>query len=152
MRATRLVVIFHSRLGAPVFPSASVASSRRIRSRPVPLYRPKLSVPETLKPFLAQVAPGGDAFPEEREAAELAARLDELGERLRKDASADASFLLAPAFRAAGFGLRGDHGRRIPRSASFERKGWRGRPWTRARSPGSSAASGGYREVTPPSS
>ena len=64
-------------------------------------YRPKLSVPESLKPFLEQVAPGKDGFPEEAEAAQLAARLAELGERLRKDPrdGAAADFLLEPAFK-----------------------------------------------------
>jgi Flp pilus assembly protein TadD/peroxiredoxin len=46
-------------------------------------YRPKLRAPERLEPFLKQVAPGADAFPEEKEAAALEARLHELAERLR---------------------------------------------------------------------
>jgi hypothetical protein len=55
-----------------------------------------------LEPFLPYLMPGGDAFPEEKEAAELAARLAELGARLRDDPrrALDVSdFLLAPAFR-----------------------------------------------------
>ena len=44
-------------------------------------YRAKLKPPEALRPFLDHVEPGRDAFPEEREAAELQARLDELVRR-----------------------------------------------------------------------
>ena len=65
-------------------------------------YRPKLAVPEALAPFLRDLTPGGDSFPEEREAAELSARLAELGARLRDDprrAADVAGFLLAPEFR-----------------------------------------------------
>ena len=50
---------------------------------PLAYYRPKLAVPETLQPFLKQLEPGSDSFPEEREAAELGARLAELGIRLK---------------------------------------------------------------------
>jgi len=38
-------------------------------------YRPKLRTPDVVEPFLPSLAPGGDAFPEEKEAAELAARV-----------------------------------------------------------------------------
>ncbi|HEU0108609.1 MAG TPA: FG-GAP-like repeat-containing protein, partial [Vicinamibacteria bacterium] len=57
---------------------------------------------EVLEKFLPYLTPGGDSFPEEKEADELAARLAELGARLRKDPrrAADVSlFLLAPTFR-----------------------------------------------------
>jgi tetratricopeptide (TPR) repeat protein len=65
-----------------------------------PAYRPKLRTPETLERFLPYLAPGADAFPEEKEAAEVAARLAELGARLRKDPRrADVEALLAPTFR-----------------------------------------------------
>src|SRR4029079_3316372 len=53
-------------------------------------------------PFLASLAPGSDSFPEEQEAAELAARLAELGRQLRTDprhAADGAGTLLAPTFR-----------------------------------------------------
>jgi len=66
------------------------------------VYRPKLRTPEALEPFLPYVTPGGDSFPEEKEAAELAARLAELGTRLRQDprrATEVPAFLLAPEFR-----------------------------------------------------
>ncbi len=66
------------------------------------VYRPKLRTPETLERFLPYLTPGGDSFPEEKEADELAARLAELGARLRKDprrAREVSQFLLAPTFR-----------------------------------------------------
>ena len=64
-------------------------------------YRPTLRAPETFEPFLRHLAPGDDAFPEEKEAAELRARLDQLGERLRRNprAADAATFLLAPEFK-----------------------------------------------------
>jgi len=65
-------------------------------------YRPKLRVAEALEPFLRHLTPGGDSFPEEKEAEELAARLAELSARLRENprrAADVADFLLAPGFR-----------------------------------------------------
>jgi hypothetical protein len=65
-------------------------------------YRPKLRTPEALEPFLPHLTPGGDSFPEEREAEELAARLAELGTKLRQSprrAADVVDVLLAPAFR-----------------------------------------------------
>jgi len=55
-----------------------------------------------LEPFLPYLTPGGDSFPEEKEAEELAGRLAELGARLRKEprrAMDVSDLLLAPAFR-----------------------------------------------------
>jgi tetratricopeptide (TPR) repeat protein len=88
MRVARLA-------GSTVLALAALA----LRSLAADVYQPKLAVPEVLKPFLEQVAPGNDMFPEEREAAELGARLDELGARWRKDPGADLGLLLAPGFR-----------------------------------------------------
>jgi Flp pilus assembly protein TadD/peroxiredoxin len=71
-------------------------------SRPVATYRPTLKVPESLEPYLRHVAPGLDSFPEEKEAADLSARLAELGRRLRANpagAAEAAEFLLAPDFK-----------------------------------------------------
>jgi Tfp pilus assembly protein PilF len=68
------------------------------------VFRPKLKPPESVEPFLNQLAPGGDAFPEEREAQELQARLAELGARLRESherAAGVADWLLAESFRGA---------------------------------------------------
>ena len=65
-------------------------------------YRPKLRTPDVVAPFLPSLTPGGDAFPEEKEAAELAARLAELGRRLRANprrAGDVVDLLLAPTFR-----------------------------------------------------
>ncbi len=65
-------------------------------------YRPALRPPEVLEPFLPYLAPGADAFADEKEAAALGARLRELGAGLREDprrAADVASLLLAPAFR-----------------------------------------------------
>src|SRR6185503_9609512 len=64
-------------------------------------YRPKLRTPDVVEPFLPSLAPGGDAFPEEKEAAELAARLAELGRRLRGHPrrAVEVADLLAPTFR-----------------------------------------------------
>src|SRR5206468_9417527 len=75
--------------------------------RPAPsaeraFYRPKLKGAEALEPFLRHLTPGGDAFPEEKEAEELAARLAELGATLRQGpdrAAQVADLLLAPGFR-----------------------------------------------------
>ena len=83
MRATRLVVIVVA-AWVPGPPLRVRGLFERIRSRRGPLYRPKLVVPEALQPHLDQVAPGHDAFPEEREASELAAILQRLGEGLRR--------------------------------------------------------------------
>jgi Tfp pilus assembly protein PilF/peroxiredoxin len=66
------------------------------------LYRPKLAVPDALRPYFEQVPPGRDAFSEEAEAQELAQVLAGLGERLRKhprQAEEAAGSLLAPSFR-----------------------------------------------------
>ena len=65
-------------------------------------YRPKLRTPEVLEPFLPYLSPGGDSFPEEKEADELAARLAELGNGLKADPARRASAtdrLLALDFR-----------------------------------------------------
>ena len=57
-----------------------------------------------MEPFLKQVEPGNDAFPEERTAHELQLRLAELGDRLKRspaEAAGIADWLLAPDFRGA---------------------------------------------------
>jgi tetratricopeptide (TPR) repeat protein len=77
---------------------AATASSGESSSR----YRPKLRTPEALEPFLPHLSPGGDSFPEEKEAEELAARLAELGKALRagpRRAADVADLVLAPTFR-----------------------------------------------------
>src|SRR3954447_10785688 len=67
-------------------------------------YRPKLAVSESAEPFLKQLEPGNDAFPLERQAAELDARLREWSDALRagRDRAADLTKgLLDPGFRGA---------------------------------------------------
>jgi Tfp pilus assembly protein PilF/peroxiredoxin len=68
------------------------------------VFRPKLKAPESVEPFLKQLEPGNDSFPEERTAHELQLRLAELGDRLKRspeEAAGIADWLLAPAFRGA---------------------------------------------------
>ena len=67
-------------------------------------YRPELAVSEALQPFVTQLEPGGDAFPLERHAKELEARLRELSDALRGgglQATAAVNRLLDPDFRGA---------------------------------------------------
>src|SRR5205085_10810813 len=67
-------------------------------------YRPKLAVSETAAPFLKHLEPGSDAFPLERQALELEARLRELSDAFRAGRSRAGSItreLLDPAFRGA---------------------------------------------------
>jgi tetratricopeptide (TPR) repeat protein len=67
-------------------------------------YRPRRGVPPTLEPFLSQVSPGQDAFPEEKEAEELGRRLQELGAALRQSPGRSgeaAQRLLAPDFKGS---------------------------------------------------
>src|SRR5262249_8039852 len=71
------------------------------RSHPDP-YPPQLRPPASLESILKQLTPGTDAFPEEKEAAELAGRLGELSTllRARPGAAAEAAdLLLAPTFK-----------------------------------------------------
>jgi tetratricopeptide (TPR) repeat protein len=65
-------------------------------------YQPKLRVSPTLEPLLVHVAPGSDAFPDEKEAEELAERLKELSRLLREKpgrARDAVDLLLAPEFK-----------------------------------------------------
>jgi Flp pilus assembly protein TadD/peroxiredoxin len=69
-----------------------------------PSYRPALAPPEVVQPFLKYIEPGEDAFPAERDAAELEARLRQLGDALKAGADRAvrvADSLLAPDFRGA---------------------------------------------------
>ena len=68
------------------------------------VYRPKLAVPEASQPFLKHLEPGDDAFPLEREAQEIDARMGELSRALRAGpapTSALIGSLLDPGFRGA---------------------------------------------------
>ncbi len=65
-------------------------------------FRPPLRLAESLEPFLKDVAPGHDSFPDEKEARELALRLGALGDRLRRSPRAApeaVASLVAPGFR-----------------------------------------------------
>jgi len=62
-------------------------------------YRPQLTTPDWLAPFLEEMTPGSDMFPDERVAGELISLLGELSERLRKGPDHAADVLLAPTFR-----------------------------------------------------
>jgi len=81
---------------------AVVGGTAQVDDRGV--YRPRLSVPETLAPFLKQLEPGNDGLPLERQARELDVRLRELSDALRGggDRAAGATKeLLDPGFRGA---------------------------------------------------
>ena len=84
---------------------AAAAGTGRVaaeQSEPQDTYRPKLAVPETLQPFLEHLEPGNDAFPTERQAKEIEARLRELQNSLRASPARAASvteWLLDPGFR-----------------------------------------------------
>ena len=68
------------------------------------VYQPKLAVPESMQPFLKHLEPGSDAFPLERPAKELEARLGELSSAFRAGATQTASVtkgLLDAGFRGA---------------------------------------------------
>jgi len=79
-----------------------VAGAAQVAEKP--FYRPELAVSETLEPFLKQLEPGTDAFPLERQAQELDARLRELSDALRGDGArvpTVAQRLLDPGFQGA---------------------------------------------------
>ena len=87
---------------APAGDRVLTAQDRAGREVSANAYRPTLARPEFMEPFLEHLEPGTDGFPQEREAAELAARLRELGARLRSGPgrAADLSdWLLAADFR-----------------------------------------------------
>ena len=65
-------------------------------------YHPKYQVPPSLESVLRQLTPGQDAFPAEKEAAELGQRLGELSALLRAHAGlvpGATDGLLAPDFK-----------------------------------------------------
>ncbi len=67
-------------------------------------YRPDLVVSESLQPFLEEMTPGSDLFPDERVAGELIGRLSELGASLKESpdrAARVGDLLLAPSFRGS---------------------------------------------------
>ena len=68
------------------------------------VYRPALTVPDAMAPFLKQLDPGSDAFPMERQAAEIEARLRAMSDAFRAGAARTSGVmreLLDPGFRGA---------------------------------------------------
>ena len=97
--AARLVVISLVAAFAAAAGTGRIAAEQNV---PQDTYRPKLAVPETLQPFLQHLEPGNDAFPAERQAKEIEARLRELQNSLRASPARAASvtdWLLDPGFR-----------------------------------------------------
>jgi Flp pilus assembly protein TadD/peroxiredoxin len=99
---SRLVaLLFLSSVAAPIVGSVSPAQEA---AAPPFYYRPKLRASESLEPFLRHRAPGSDSFPEEKEAQELTARLEEWSAALRRGARPagnSVGLLLAPEFKGA---------------------------------------------------
>ena len=121
--AASAAVSIGSGAAAPAGPEADQSS----------YYRPKLATPELVAPFLKHLEPGSDSFPEEREAAEIAARLTELGDRLKASpdrATSVADWFLAPGFR--GGRLTTPPSRSSPTSTTTATRTWCSR---RERSP-----------------
>jgi Flp pilus assembly protein TadD/peroxiredoxin len=92
-----LLVLFVCTAGAMAQPSEERAVDR---------YRPpKTRVPPSLESVLQHLPAGGDAFPDEKEAEELAVRLAELGTRLRAHSGRAglvvSEWLLAPEFKGS---------------------------------------------------
>src|SRR4029453_10344932 len=84
-------------VGSPGRPPGLPADEPAVRH-----YQAARKAPESLAPVYAQLAPGQDAFPEEKDAAEIAARLDELSGFLRQGRWKEAvESLAAPGFRGA---------------------------------------------------
>jgi len=82
--------------------STALASGLPADEPAVRHYQAARRVPESLAPVYAQLAPGQDGFPEEKDAAEIAARVDELSGFLRQGRWKEAvESLAAPGFRGA---------------------------------------------------
>jgi hypothetical protein len=85
-----------------LFMCTASAMAQSPQERAVDRYRPpKTRVPPSLESVLKQLPAGGDAFPDEKEAEELAVRLAELGTRLRAGDNLNPS----PRERGRGVGL-----------------------------------------------
>ena len=96
-RVSIIVSLAHSQgtsAGQSTSPTASSPATYR--------YHPDTRVPPTLESVQKQLVAGGDAFPEEKQAEELAGRLQELSARFRDRpgrAGEVADWLLAPQFK-----------------------------------------------------
>ncbi|HEY1305453.1 MAG TPA: FG-GAP-like repeat-containing protein [Vicinamibacterales bacterium] len=89
-------------LAAVLVTLAVIAGTAQVEQRPDST--PEIAVSEVVKPFLAQLEPGSDGFPLERQAKEIEARLRELSDALRgggSRATAVVTRLLDSDFRGA---------------------------------------------------
>jgi tetratricopeptide (TPR) repeat protein len=94
--------------GASSVLSEEPSASKGASENPAPAeprvhhYAPKRHVPPSLEPVLRHLTPGNDAFPEEKDAQELAERLNEVSALLRESprrAREAVGLLLAPEFK-----------------------------------------------------
>ncbi|PYQ95745.1 MAG: hypothetical protein DMF97_16490, partial [Acidobacteria bacterium] len=104
--ALAVLLLLHVAPGRDVLVAQSGASAGSPPDATGAVYRfhPNNRVPPSLESLFKQLAAGNDAFPEEKDAEELATRLTELSARLRAhpDRAADvADWLLAPGFRGS---------------------------------------------------
>jgi Tfp pilus assembly protein PilF/peroxiredoxin len=104
MSAARLLALVLA--ASLVLPKGALAAAGRVEAPRSPgkpfLFRPELAPSDSLQPFLDEITPGSDLFPDERVADELIALLKDLGGRLKQSpdrAASVADFLLAPSFR-----------------------------------------------------
>jgi Tfp pilus assembly protein PilF len=106
---TRRVTRLTGSVLALVVLAALMARAQQGQASRPSVYRPALAVPELIEPFLKDVGPGNDAFPLERDAIDIEARLRELGDAMRggPDGAARVAVafgrLAAPDFRGAPF-------------------------------------------------
>jgi Flp pilus assembly protein TadD len=84
---------------AAVLIALTCAALAAQQSQPDAVYRPKLAVPESLEAYFKQIEPGNDAFPLERTAMDLEARLRELGAAWRARSASGVARLLTSDFR-----------------------------------------------------
>lgn len=85
--------------GRCLIPLLAVIAVAAPAAEPIHHYRGPRRDPPALEPVLRQVTAGQDAFPEEKRAEELEARLAELGQALRAGGAARAATFLDPGFR-----------------------------------------------------
>jgi tetratricopeptide (TPR) repeat protein len=102
-RSRLLALVLVASLPVPVASSAEAGRVEPPRSPGRPFrYRPQLVESESLKPFLEEMTPGSDLFPDERVAGQLIARLAELGASLKESpdrAEKVGDLLLGRSFR-----------------------------------------------------
>jgi tetratricopeptide (TPR) repeat protein len=101
MRRSAVSVIVAATLGLTA--GAAQEGGVRAGAQGTGIYSPKLAVPESLAPFLEHLDAGDDAFPEEKQAVEIEARLRALADSLRgvSSSAGGAERFLAADFRGA---------------------------------------------------